>query len=190
MQSDTRIFVFRLRQLLTFLLVLIILIAAAVFILFVISSSKKDVQTSPASAYTAGVYTSSITLNNQSVDIQVVVDKDHIKSASIVNLDESVAAMYPLLTTSMDAPSPRSWPPASPSMISVTNRPAAILHRYFSVPSPRRSTRPADHLPSTRQSHPVPASRVSRRHHSAYADPLLEKPQQNPPSDHPAGMSA
>ena len=101
MQSDTRIFVFRLRQLLTFLLVLIILIAAAVFILFVIGSSKKDVQTSPASAYTAGVYT--ITLNNQSVDIQVVVDKDHIKSASIVNLDESVAAMYPLLTTSMDA---------------------------------------------------------------------------------------
>ena len=89
MQSDTRIFVFRLRQLLTFL--------------FVIGSSKKDVQTSPASAYTAGVYTSSITLNNQSVDIQVVVDKDHIKSASIVNLDESVAAMYPLLTTSMDA---------------------------------------------------------------------------------------
>ena len=87
MQSDTRIFVFRLRQLLTFLLVLIILIAAAVFILFVIGSSKKDVQTSPASAYTAGVYTSSITLNNQ----------------SIVNLDESVAAMYPLLTTSMDA---------------------------------------------------------------------------------------
>ena len=54
MQSDTRIFVFRLRQLLTFLLVLIILIAAAVFILFVIGSSKKDVQTSPASAYTAG----------------------------------------------------------------------------------------------------------------------------------------
>ena len=103
MQSDTRIFVFRLRQLLTFLLVLIILIAAAVFILFVIGSRKKDVQTSPASAYTAGVYTSSITLNNQSVDIQVVVDKDHIKSASIVNLDESVAAMYPLLTTSMDA---------------------------------------------------------------------------------------
>lgn len=103
MQSDTRIFVFRLRQLLTFLLVLIILIAAAVFILFVIGSSKKDVQTSPASAYTAGVYTSSITLNNQSVDIQVVVDKYHIKSASIVNLDESVAAMYPLLTTSMDA---------------------------------------------------------------------------------------
>ena len=103
MQSDTRIFIFRLRQLLTVFIVLIILILAAVIAVTRLDLSKKDVQTSPASAYTAGVYTSSITLNNQSVDIQVVVDKDHIKSASIVNLDESVAAMYPLLTTSMDA---------------------------------------------------------------------------------------
>ena len=103
MQSDTRIFVFRLRQLLTVFIVLIILLLAAVIAFTRLDLSKKDVQTSPASAYTAGVYTSSITLNNQSVDIQVVVDKDHIKSASIVNLDESVAAMYPLLTTSMDA---------------------------------------------------------------------------------------
>lgn len=103
MQSDTRIFVFRLRQLLTALAVAVILILATILAVFQFIPSKKDVQTSPASAYTAGVYTSSITLNNQSVDIQVVVDKDHIKSASIVNLDESVAAMYPLLTTSMDA---------------------------------------------------------------------------------------
>ncbi|MFQ9108262.1 MAG: hypothetical protein ACLR5Q_04005 [Coprococcus sp.] len=101
MQSDTA-FCFRLRQLLTFLLVLIILIAAAVFILFVIGSSKKCANI-PGFCLYHSVYTSSITLNNQSVDIQVVVDKDHIKSASIVNLDESVAAMYPLLTTSMDA---------------------------------------------------------------------------------------
>ena len=103
MQSDTRIFVFRLRQLLTALAVAVILILTAILAVFQFIPSKKDVQTSPASAYTAGIYTSSITLNNQSVDIQVVVDKDHIKSASIVNLDESVAAMYPLLTTSMDA---------------------------------------------------------------------------------------
>ena len=103
MQSDTHIFVFRLRQLLTALAVAVILILTAILAVFQFIPSKKDVQTSPASAYTAGIYTSSITLNNQSVDIQVVVDKDHIKSASIVNLDESVAAMYPLLTTSMDA---------------------------------------------------------------------------------------
>ena len=102
MQSDTRIFVFRLRQLLTALAVAVILILAAILAVFQFIPSKKDVQTSPASAYTAGIYTSSITLGRQSVDIQVVVDKDRVKSASIVNLDESVAAMYPLLATSMD----------------------------------------------------------------------------------------
>ena len=102
MQSDTRIFIFRLRQLLTVFIVLIILILAAVIAVTRLDLSKKDAQTSPASAYTAGVYTSSITLNHQSVDIQVVVDKDRVKSASIIHLDESVAAMYPLLTTSMD----------------------------------------------------------------------------------------
>ena len=102
MQSDTRIFVFRLRQLLTALAVAVILILTAILAVFQFIPSKKDVQTSPASAYTAGIYTSSITLGSQSVDIQVVVDKDRVKSASIVNLDESVAAMYPLLATSMD----------------------------------------------------------------------------------------
>jgi hypothetical protein len=40
-------------------------------------------------------------LNDQTVDIQVVVDEDQIKSAAIVNLEESVAAMYPLLETSI-----------------------------------------------------------------------------------------
>lgn len=90
MQSDTRIFVFRLRQLLTALAVAVILILAAILAVFQFIPSKKDVQTSPASAYTAGIYTSSITLGSQSVDIQVVVDKDRVKSASIVNLDESV----------------------------------------------------------------------------------------------------
>lgn len=96
MQSDTRIFVFRLRQLLTALAVAVILILTAILAVFQFIPSKKDVQTSPASAYTAGIYTSSITLGSQSVD------KDRVKSASIVNLDESVAAMYPLLATSMD----------------------------------------------------------------------------------------
>lgn len=101
MQSDTRIFVFKLKQLLTFFLIISLLLIVAVFVIVQMTSSKKDVPTSADSVYTAGVYTSSITLNHQSVDIQVIVDKDRIKSASIVNLDDSVAAMYPLLSTSM-----------------------------------------------------------------------------------------
>ena len=43
MQSDTRIFVFRLRQLLTALAVAVILILAAILAIFQFIPSKKDV---------------------------------------------------------------------------------------------------------------------------------------------------
>ena len=47
--------------------------------------------------YTAGVYTSSIRLQDNTFDVQVTVDSDHINSITLVNLSESAAAMYPLM---------------------------------------------------------------------------------------------
>ena len=47
--------------------------------------------------YVAGVYTSSIKFNDNTVDVQVVVDKNHINSISLVNLNDTVATMYPLM---------------------------------------------------------------------------------------------
>lgn len=101
MRNDTRIFIFRLKQLIAAVLIIAALLALVFFLLTRPGNKKEDAVSTPASAYVAGVYTSSITLNNQTVDIQVIVDKDRIKSAGIVNLEESVAAMYPLLETSM-----------------------------------------------------------------------------------------
>lgn len=101
MRSDTRIFIFKLRQLITAVLIIIAILILAFCLIGRFGKQKEDVSTAPASAYVAGVYTSSISLNNQTVDIQVVVDKDQIKSAAIVNLEDSVAAMYPLLETSI-----------------------------------------------------------------------------------------
>ncbi len=101
MRNNTRIFIFRLRQLIIAAFIIIAVLILTFFLLVRPGNKKEDAPATPASIYTAGVYTSSITLNNQTVDIQVVVDKDRIKSAAIVNLEESVAAMYPLLETSM-----------------------------------------------------------------------------------------
>ena len=101
MRNDTRIFIFRLRQLLISAFIIIAVLILIFFLLVRPGNKKEDASAAPASTYTAGVYTSSITLNNQIVDIQVVVDQDRIKSAAIVSLEESVAAMYPLLETSM-----------------------------------------------------------------------------------------
>ena len=52
--------------------------------------------------YVAGVYTSTIQFNDSTIDVQVVVDEDQINSVSLVNLDETVATMYPLMEPAVE----------------------------------------------------------------------------------------
>ena len=47
--------------------------------------------------YTPGVYTTELSLNDTLLNIEVVVDENHVNSISFCNIDESVSAMYPLL---------------------------------------------------------------------------------------------
>lgn len=70
------------------------------------TSATEPAADSSASAdsnqYIPGVYTSSLMLNNSTLEIQVCVDSDHINSVSINNLDESVTTMYPLMSNSIN----------------------------------------------------------------------------------------
>lgn len=47
--------------------------------------------------YIPGVYNASIDLNDKLVDIEVTVDEETIKSIRMVNCDEAVSTMYPLI---------------------------------------------------------------------------------------------
>ena len=58
---------------------------------------KKNTTKQADSQYTPGVYTSELALNDTLLNIEVVVDENHINSVSFSNIDESVTAMYPLL---------------------------------------------------------------------------------------------
>ena len=55
-----------------------------------------------ADKYVPGIYTSSIILNNTAIDIEVAVDESHINSIRLINLDDAVATMYPLIEPSLD----------------------------------------------------------------------------------------
>ena len=52
--------------------------------------------------FSPGVYTSSIVLASNPVDIEVVVDSEQIKSINLVNTSESVETMYPLISSSLN----------------------------------------------------------------------------------------
>jgi len=55
------------------------------------------------SVYIPGIYTTELLLGGQTVDVEVIVEKDSISSIRMVNLSESVTTMYPLLQPTFDS---------------------------------------------------------------------------------------
>lgn len=49
-----------------------------------------------------GVYTSTVTLNNTPLEVEVTVDETHINSIRFSNLDESVTTMFPLIQPTIE----------------------------------------------------------------------------------------
>ena len=66
------------------------------------SHETKAIDSEAVSTYVPGVYTSSIVLNNAVLNIEVAVDENNINAIRLVNLDDAVATMYPLIAPSFD----------------------------------------------------------------------------------------
>ena len=77
-------------------ILLIILLA----VMFRPDSGPQD--TDADKQYTPGIYTSSLTLNNANLEVEVSVDESHINSIRFSNLDETVAAMFPLIQPAIE----------------------------------------------------------------------------------------
>jgi uncharacterized protein with FMN-binding domain len=52
--------------------------------------------------YVPGIYTSTVTLNNNDLEVEVTVDESHINSIRFSNLDESITTMYPLIQPAIE----------------------------------------------------------------------------------------
>ncbi len=103
MSAKTKIVVLRMKELIFtgILAALGILLVALLLILFFPKDDDTE-EITPTSKYVAGVYTSSVMLNDTAVDVQVTLDEDTIKSISLINLDETVETMYPLVKPAME----------------------------------------------------------------------------------------
>lgn len=80
----------------------ILLILLLVF-MFLPSKSSEDKKENTSSTYTPGVYTSQIKLGDSTLNLELVVDANQIKSVSLVNLEKSVTTMYPLVKPSLES---------------------------------------------------------------------------------------
>ena len=88
----------------------------------------------PANSYMPGVYTTSLVLNDNVVDIEVTVDEANINSIRIVNLDEAVSAMYPLIEPALRLVDPK-YAKTSPWTASLIRTITNILLWCFWTPS-------------------------------------------------------
>ena len=103
MSTKTKILVLKMKEIIytvVFFVLAVILIILLVMI-FRGKSHKKD--SAANSTFTPGVYESSIILSQNPVEIQVVVYSEQIKSVSIVNTSDTIATMYPLISTSLNS---------------------------------------------------------------------------------------
>lgn len=65
-------------------------------------SNSKNTASDSETTYNPGVYTSSLMLNNSSLEIEVCMDSHRINSISVKNMDEAITTMYPLMKNSIN----------------------------------------------------------------------------------------
>ncbi len=105
MSSKTKIVVLHLKELIyTGIFALLGILFIILLIIMFVPKDKKEtsVPTEPAATYVPGIYTTSLVLSDNTVDVEVTVDETNINDIRIVNLDEAVATMFPLLEPSFD----------------------------------------------------------------------------------------
>ena len=104
MSNKTKIVVLKLKEIVyTGIFVVLGIILILLIILFISGKKGKKSEHITQSTYIPGVYSSSIILATNPVDIEVVVDKEQIKSITLINTEESIETMYPLITDSLNS---------------------------------------------------------------------------------------
>lgn len=89
--------------------------------------------------YTPGVYTSSFTLGNEDLELEVSVSDTSINSIRISNLSETVTAMYPLLQPSLENLADQICKSQSLDHLTLSSDSPYTSHSFFSTPSVMRS---------------------------------------------------
>lgn len=113
MSAKTKIVVLHMKELIYtgIFAVLGVLLVILLILIFLPGKDKKDPSvsepepeaTQTASLYIPGIYTTELVLGSESIDVEVIVDKDSITSIRLVEVSDSVATMYPLLQPTLDS---------------------------------------------------------------------------------------
>lgn len=105
MHSKTKIIVLHMKELVyTGIFILLGILFFILIILMFFSEDKPAGESADAqsTAYVPGVYTTTLQLGQNTLEMEVVLDESNINSIRLVNLSEAVTTMYPLIEPALD----------------------------------------------------------------------------------------
>ena len=104
MSAKTKIIVLRPERINFYGIFIALGLCSSLILIVVFSPKKREEAASPTQepTYVPGIYTTSLMLNDRTVDIAVTVDENNIDDIRMVNLDEAVTTMFPLLEPAFD----------------------------------------------------------------------------------------
>ena len=106
MSSSTKIVVIPMKRLIMAGVAIVAVILLIIIIALSLNSEPAPFSSNNTSVqgntYIPGVYTASLSLNGNPVDIQVTVDKNNINNIEMVNVSDSITTMYPLIQNVFD----------------------------------------------------------------------------------------
>ena len=104
--SQTKIIILQMKEIIyTAIFIGLGLLLILLLLLMFHPGKEKDTTPLPSTSealYTPGIYTTQLTLGNQTVNLEVLLDTDHISGIQVTALDETVTTMYPLLEPAVD----------------------------------------------------------------------------------------
>lgn len=101
MSSKTKIVVLHMKEIIYTAIFAVLAIILICLLLFMFLPKAKETS-AEAEKYNPGVYTSDLTVGSANLTVEVTVDASEITSIRFANLDETVAAMYPLIQPAIE----------------------------------------------------------------------------------------
>ncbi|MCM1499122.1 MAG: hypothetical protein NC124_11720 [Clostridium sp.] len=101
MGSQTKIVVIKAKEIIYTGIFLVLGILFIVLLINMFGKSKGN-ETKTTSKYVPGVYSSTISLGESTLNVAVTVDEDTVSGVNIENLNETVTTMYPLLEPALN----------------------------------------------------------------------------------------
>ena len=102
MGSKTKIVVLHMKEIIYTAIFAALVILLIVLLVIMFRSGREDNSSGTGKQYAPGIYSSSLSLNNTNLEVEVSVDSSRINAIRCSNLDETVTTMFPLIQPAIE----------------------------------------------------------------------------------------